>query len=388
MIRLITALALIPLAWALPEAPTAVFRTQVIDNKITIGYGLAIADVDGDGKNDVLLVDAGETVWYHNPSWEKRALTGKLTEKDHVCLCAADITGDGLAEIAVGAEWNPGDTTQSGAVFALYPQKDRLKIWEPKPLHHEPTVHRMQWVREQSGGYFLAVLPLHGIGNKDGEGEGINFLGYRTGTDPSKDWQTFLIHKGFHLAHNFDPVRWSPGKAESLLIACKEGIHLIAQADGKWEATRITDKPAGEVRLGRSPDGKRFIATVEPMHGNEVVINPESADGLWSDKRLVIDDTLNQGHALVTGDFLGLGYDQVVAGWREPNQSENKVGLRLYLPTEQNGSKWKLHSVIDDNTMACEDLKAADLDQDGKIDLIASGRATKNVVVYWNKSTP
>jgi hypothetical protein len=29
---------------------------------------------------------------------------------------------------------------------------------------------------------------------------------------------------------------------------------------------------------------------------------------------------------------------------------------------------------------------AADLDEDGRTDLIASGRATHNVVVYWNKS--
>ena len=41
--------------------------------------------------------------------------------------------------------------------------------------------------------------------------------------------------------------------------------------------------------------------------------------------------------------------------------------------------------MIDDNTMACEDLCLADLDGDGKLDVIAAGRATKNVKIYFNQ---
>jgi hypothetical protein len=57
------------------------------------------------------------------------------------------------------------------------------------------------------------------------------------------------------------------------------------------------------------------------------------------------------------------------------------------VPTNKDGSEWKQHAVIDDNTMACEDMKAADLDGDGDLDLVAAGRATKNVVIYWNKTS-
>jgi hypothetical protein len=373
-------------ALALKPAPPADFKAQTIDAQITVGYGLAIADVDGDGKDDILLADSDQTVCYQSPKWTKHILTEKLTPRDHVCLCAADITGDGKAEIAVGAEWNPGDTKNSGAVFHLESQPDCFQPRKAHALHHEPTVHRMHWVAEDHGKHFLAVLPLHGPGNVKGEGEGINFLGYRPEVDPNKDWQTFLIHKGFHLAHNFDPVPWGTSKNESILVACKEGVHLLSPTGKEWSATPMTGKGAGEVRLGKLPNGKRFIVTVEPMHGNEVVINPESTSGLWSQNRTVIDDTLNEGHALVAGDFLGLGYDQVVAGWRSASKTDKKVGLRLYLPESNDGAKWKLHAVIDDNQMACEDLKAADLDQDGDLDLVASGRSTKNVMIYWNNT--
>jgi len=379
-IAILSACLVLP-GFALPEA---VFEAQVIDDKITVGYGLAVADVDGDGKMDILLADSDRTVAYRGPDWKTRELTGKLTPKDHVCICAKDLDGDKKAEIAVGAEWNPGDTKNSGAVFSLNGSADCFAKREATGLHREPTVHRMHWVAEKGGKNFLAVLPLHGPGNVKGEGEGINFLGYR----PEEDWKTFLIHKGFHLAHNLDPVKWDDSGNESILVACKEGVHLLYPGGKeKWTARQMTKQGAGEVRLGKLPNGKRFITSIEPMHGNEVVINPEAKNGLWSQKRVVIDDGLNQGHALVTGDFLGLGYDQVVAGWRQKSGEGKKVGIRFYVPVNEDGSKWKMHAVIDDNTMACEDMKAADLDGDGDLDLVAAGRATRNVVIYWNKST-
>lgn len=370
---------------ALPEAPPASFRAQTLDAKLGIGYGLSIADVDGDGKPDIVLVDAKETVWYRNPGWEKQRLTGSLTKLDHVCVAACDIDHDKKAEIAVGAEWNPGDTKNSGAVFTLSAPEDRTKEWAAKEQHREPTVHRMQWVKEDAGDYFLAVLPLHGCNNVNAEGDGIRFLGYRPEKDPAKEWPTFLINDQFHLAHNFDLVPWLGAKGDSMLVACKEGVHLLREEGGKWSAKRMTEKGSGEVRLGKLPDGRRFIGTIEPFHGNEVAVNPENAEGLWSDKRVLLDDSLNQGHALAAADFLGLGYDQLIAGWREPGKQDKKVGIRLYVPTAEDGSAWKLHAVIDDNTMACEDFKVADLNGDGKPDIIAAGRATKNLVVYWNE---
>src|SRR5262245_29965099 len=52
-------------------ADKATFRAQDIDTKIEIGYGLAIADVNGDKKPDILLADKKQIVWYEAPNWTK-----------------------------------------------------------------------------------------------------------------------------------------------------------------------------------------------------------------------------------------------------------------------------------------------------------------------------
>jgi hypothetical protein len=36
--------------------------------------------------------------------------------------------------------------------------------------------------------------------------------------------------------------------------------------------------------------------------------------------------------------------------------------------------------------MACEDLTVADLDADGRPEIIAAGRDSHNLIIYWNKT--
>lgn len=368
--------------------PALRMRAQTIDTKIQIGYGLAIADVDGDGKDDVLLADARQIVWYRNPTWEKFVMAEQLTAKDNVCIAARDLDGDGKAEVAVGAEWNPGDTLNSGAVFLLEPPADRTQRWAAKKLPHEPTTHRMHWVQGSEGKFSLAVLPLHGRGNKTtGEGDGVKFLGYGWPWREGARTPALLPEDSpFHQTHNFDPGdARRDTQGAPLLVATKEGVRRIDPREWGGKARVVTTRPAGEVRGGRA--GKMFVATIEPMHGNEVAVYPMPAaeTGDWTPGRVVLDDTLVQGHGLAVGDLLGVGSDQIVAGWRGGTPGA-KVGIKLFAATNARGDQWKLHALIDDNEMACEDLKLADLDGDGRLDVIAAGRATKNVVIYWNET--
>jgi hypothetical protein len=371
------------------EPPVPSFKAVDIDTKVEIGYGVAVADVDGDKKPDILLADKNLIVWYQNPSWKKHVIAEKLTPKDHVCIAARDLDGDGKAEVAVGAEWNPSDTVNSGAVFYMIPPKDRTQKWEPIKLEHEPTTHRMKWVKNWQNEFELMVVPLHGRGNKNGQGEGVKILAYKMPADPKSTWTTRVIDDALHMTHNFDPIQWDDDAAEEPLIAAREGVFVVNWVDGALKRIQLSGTEsggAGEVRLGKLAGGKRFFATVEPMHGTNLVVYtaPSSEGSLW--QRNVVDTTLVDGHALACGDLAGSGSDQVVVGWRAMGKTNVKVGIKLFTALDSHGSKWK-ETLVDDNTMACEDLCLADLDGNGKLDIVASGRATKNLKIYLNQGT-
>lgn len=376
-------------------AAEPVFRPLEIDSQIGIGYGVAVADVDGDGRPDILLVDRDQVVWYQNPDWQKHRMTGKLTNADHVCIAATDLDGDGKAEVAVGAGWNPSDTVNSGALFHLLPPAEPTQLWEAIPLPHEPVVHRIAWARDWQDRWTLVSLPLHGRGNnpRTGEGAGIRILQYMPPANPGLPWDVRVIDDSLHKAHNFDVVQWDDDPAHELLIAAKEGLFLAdpTAAPGRPALTRLGTNDlggVGEVRAGTLTQTSRFIATIEPMHGHALAVyfppEVESEQSLW--RRQVLDESLVDGHALACGDLLGLGSDQIVVGWRAMNRpTPARVGIKMFIPSDPEGRNWREH-LIDDNTMACEDLRLADLDGDGTLDIVAAGRSTRNLKIYFNAS--
>lgn len=364
------------------------FEEQVVDNNISIGYGIALGDVDGDGKPDILLADKKQFVWYRNGDWKRFVLAENLTEHDNVCIAARDINSDGKVEIAVGAQWNPSETSsieQSGSVHYLIRPGDPTQLWKAVELPHEPTVHRMKWLRSSGGKFYLVVVPLHGRGNVGGSGNGVKIIAYEFPVDVNGKWPTFSIDKNMHLTHNFDIAESADKNRNGIYVAAKEGVsffHEWFNKEGEGSADKLDglEFGAGEIRSGKLDMNTNFIVTVEPMHGDKVVVYLKAE----KTKRIVIDDNIKEGHALAVADFSGSGTDQVVAGWRVPNR-DSLVGIKLYTRKDTAGNEWE-SSWIDQNGMACEDIQVMDLNQDGKPDIIASGRATHNIKIYWNRS--
>src|SRR5690625_7557748 len=87
------------------------------------------------------LADKEQIVWYRNGGWQRFVMAENLTEFDNVAIAARDITGDGQVEVAVGAQWNPNETSdpeRSGSVHYLIRPDDPTERWEVVNLHHEP----------------------------------------------------------------------------------------------------------------------------------------------------------------------------------------------------------------------------------------------------------
>jgi hypothetical protein len=383
---LVCFVALFGLAFELiGQTPT--FTGEVIDDKVAIGYGVATGDVDGDGKVDILLADKVEIVWYKNPGnktdkWQRFVMAKSLTEQDNVCIAARDIDGDGKVEVAVGAGWNPSETKNpklSGAVFYLIAPQDRTQPWESVRLHHEVTIHRMKWVQKSDNSFQLIVLPLHGEGNTGGEGAGVKMIAFDVPQNVRGLWGYELLETGMHMTHNFQPME-VPGRFLGLAVGGKEGVQVFLNGANGWAPSgnwMVANNGIGEIRTGSLGGNQLFTATIEPMHGTSLVVYSK-------DSRTVLTDRMKEGHALVCADFFGQGRDQIVAGWRNPNVA-GETGVRIFVGSDQEGKQWKEFTLDEKIKMACEDITAADLDGDGDMDVIASGRSSHNLVVYWNQ---
>lgn len=378
-----------------PSYYDIVFEEETIDDQIQIGYGIAVGDVDGDGKPDILLADKKQFVWYRNGDWKRFVMVDNLTEYDNVCIAARDIDGDGRVEVAVGGQWNPSETTDrsmSGSVHYLLRPEDPTQLWTPITLEHEPTVHRMQWVKAGPDNYQLIVVPLHGRGNVDGKGRGAKILAYEmVDNNPKSRWRYHTIDQSMHRTHNLDVHGDKNG--ETIYISGEEGVKSFTYRRGSWRKSSphwiINGQIMSEARHGEIVSrGVQFVAGIEPLHGNMVTVyKPPLGDSLFVPdgvERIVLERNMAEGHGLVVADFLGLGRDQIVAGWRAPNEF-GVVGVKMYIPFNQYWEAWDT-TWIDIDGMACEDLVAADLDGDGKLDLIAAGRSTHNLKIYWNRS--
>jgi hypothetical protein len=393
-----------------PSAPAAeeaaafpAFDVREIDTDLKVGYAVLLVDVDGDGKKDIVVADTTRVVWYQNPTWKRRIILDGHTKPDNVCLAAYDIDGDGRLDLALGADWKPFNTKSGGTLQWLKQGKDLDAPWTLYPIAEEPTVHRIRFADlDASGKPALVLAPLMGRNSTAAknwaDGVPVRLLAFRIPKDPTRDrWTPEVIDESLHVVHNLFPVPSESGKGSDLLTASYEGVTRFSHDGGKWVARRIgagnQDNPAGsrgasEVKRGRLKGGKYFIATIEPWHGNQVVVyTPPAGESMprpWD--RHVIDDKLKWGHAVWCADLDGDGGDELIIGVRDDLSARpgERRGVRIYKATDDSGTKWERH-LVDEGGVAVEDLAAADLDGDGRTDIVAVGRQTHNVRVYRNR---
>ncbi len=373
------------------------FKEQVIDPNVGVGYAVTVADINHDGKPDIVVVteNPDQVVWYENPSWTRRTIVAGFP-KLPVCVQALDVDGDGKVELILGADWQPSNTASGGSVWLLQRPADLNQPWTPIKINEEPTMHRMRLIDlEGKGRKELVCSPLHGRGNKSPEwwkGDGASLYLLRRPANPFKDpWTREIISNELHITHNVWPVDWDGDRKEELLAAGYEGVFLFKRtAAGIWNKQQLGEgdpekRGAGEIKAGRLPGGKRYLATIEPWHGHQAVVYtpPDKPGQLW--KRQVLVENHKGGHAVWTADLTGKGVDSLVVGFRGvPEGKIEDAMVYLFHPLDRAGSKWE-KQVLDAKGLGVEDIICADLNGDRKIDIIGVGRSTKNVKIYWNE---
>jgi hypothetical protein len=358
------------------------FRAEQIATDFGVGYAVATGDVNADGRTDVVAISGTDLVWFEAPKFQKQIILSGATPRDNVCLALHDIDRDGKLDVALGASWQPSNTTGGGTLHWVK-QGAAGAPWELHAIAEEPTLHRIRWADvDGDGNSELVVAPLHGRGTKapDWQGPGARVLVFTPPANPAKDpWPMEVADDTLHILHNFQPTNMDADRQDELLSASREGVNVLKRkGKGTWTRTLIGEGSPGEIKIGRV-GGRRMLATIEPWHGQSVVVYAEGA-GTWP--RTVIESEIAGGHALGWADFDGDGSEELAVGWRDAKP--RPVGVAVYTVDKEGAVKSRF--MVDEGGMATEDLVVADLNGDKQPDIVASGRATRNVKIYWNET--
>jgi len=370
--------------------------------KIPEGYQVAVADVNGDGRLDILALSSAQNIveWYENPTWRPRSIT-TATEKN-ISLAPLFQPGYPARGLALASDFALGESTRGGSLWWAKPAADVDHEWRLDPLGKIPTSHRLRWANlEGSGRLSLVDAPILGVGAVAPDYQvpapltwiempEILTRGHASAKEaPPLAWPSHLIDDSLTVVHGLNVLDWDGDGRDEILTASFEGVHLF-HSSGFGEKLTWTRMPLGEgdqqsrpqrgaseIGVGRVA-GKRFLATIEPWHGNQVVVySPAPPGKLWA--RQVIDRSFHEGHALACADLDGDGNDEIVAGFRGPGTS-----LYVYYAADASGSNWEKQLL--DADMAASGVVVADVDGDGRLDVVAIGASTGNVKWYQNHS--
>ncbi|MEZ6126392.1 MAG: VCBS repeat-containing protein [Planctomycetaceae bacterium] len=355
------------------------FQAQVIDDNVgRVCYAVTTADVNGDGRRDIVGLTENRVIWYENPSWEPHVILEDQTPADNVCIAPYDIDGDGQIDFALGAGW-----TKIGTLHWISRKPDPQEKWTVHAIGEERSTHRMRFADVLGTGKpQLVVSPLLAT-----SGKGARLLAFEIPANPATDrWKETVLNADMNRMHNHWHADINHDGHIDTLTASREGLHLVQRGANGFTAERLSSgatadeldqNGSGEVRFGRIKE-KGLIATVEPMHGHSVVTYSPSADG-W--QREVVDTGFQRGHAISLTDLNGDGSDEIIFGHSD---TPGTFGVIVYHSPATPGDKWQ-RIVVDAGGMATEDLLVEDLTGDGRPDIVAGGRASHNIKLYVQK---
>jgi CubicO group peptidase (beta-lactamase class C family) len=367
---------------ATKAAPPIQFVEHTIATGLSGGYQVVVADLNQDGKPDLIALASGlpELVWFENPGWQRHVIASTFTQ---MINCVA-LNSGGHPKIVLASGFSNEAAKSSGTVWLLEPDGDVLRPWKAREIDRLPTSHRLRVADiDGNGNPIVLNAPLTDAqsGPPDYRSQ-TPLVYYRTG-----DWQRQLISdQNEGVMHGICVCDWDGNRHDQILTASFGGIHRYKrQSDGTWARTEIAHgAPAPWPRCGASDvavgqlGGRRFVCSIEPWHGNQVAVYHDY-QGQWV--RQVIDDSFHDGHALATADFNRDGRDEIIAGYRGAGG-----GLVYYTAEDELAVRWQRHD-ISHGTIATASCAVADLNGDGKLDIVAVGSATGNLVWFENTLT-
>jgi len=373
-----------------PATGPVKFEAHDIDPKLPGAYAVNTADFNNDGKIDVIAnsLAARELAWYENPTWERHVIVSDTMQI--VNQAPADINGDGIPEIAFQSSFAMQAAKSEGLNWIARSQ-GAGQPWKAEKIDTFPTSHHVVWADlDGDGKKELINAPLIGPASlaPTYDQDKASVFWYDQG-----GWKRHTITESIPgIIHRVRPYKWDSGNREQLLIASFEGI-VMYRATGSGDNMKfekvVLSKGHEETapRLGASDvgvgmqDGRRFFASVEPWHGNEVVVYTGSGTN-WT--RRVIYDKVASGHEIAVIDLNGDGRDDIVAndnarGATQNNPNAPTGGVHVFFaPDDAAKGEWTYVRIED--KLGMNSCVGVDINKDKRNDLVCGGASG---VVRW-----
>ncbi len=369
------------------------FEKFILDDAMGGGSGVVLADVDGDDLTDIVAFsnNPAQFAWYKNPTWQKYVISS--VTQQNIYSAPHDIDGDGDVDIVLANQFSLGEPADDGLLqwFENPGNPAENQQWTVHYIDEVPTTHRIKWGDINGDGQKeLVILPIVGFGATSPDYDvDLTLMAYSVPDNLDIDsWPGIVLDQSLQVAHGIDIMDWDGDGRDDILTASFYGVHLFQLAsrgqpvakmqigEGKQDAAR-PEVGSSEVDVGSLSDDTRFVATIEPWHGNQVVVYTQGEDSSQPWDRVVIETVISNGHGLFTADLNNDGVDEIIAGGRsEPYQ------LAIYQNTGEVSSWQRID--LDVGGVAVNGLAIEDLNGDGFTDIVAIGSATGNVVYYRN----
>ncbi|MBI5831174.1 MAG: VCBS repeat-containing protein [Armatimonadetes bacterium] len=361
-----------------PSFGALTFQKTVIDPTFR-GEGVATADVNHDGKLDVLAGD----LWYEAPTWKQHPIRplGNYDWKGGYSkvfyVFAADINKDGWTdEIIV-------DTPNAAATWYENP-KGAEGNWKERRIA-EHVCNETPWFGDLLGDGVPAMVFAD---EKPHE-----MRWYRPAADLDQPWDSYVVGGPGSLGTNM----YSHGLGVGDLNGDKRLDVMVKE--GWWEAPADRTKGAWDfhrARLGQdcaqmvacdvNGDGRADVIT-SSAHRYGVWWYEQQADGSFVEH--VIDDKISQTHALHVVDLDGDGLPEVVTGKRfwvhmgaDPGSLEPAY-LSCYKLARDGGTVTWSRLDLENDSGVGQDFTVVDLDGDGKLDIVVSNK--KGVAIHLRR---
>ncbi|NUM48600.1 MAG: VCBS repeat-containing protein, partial [Anaerolineales bacterium] len=361
--------------WNNLNGNASAWETTLIDSFLDEATGLFVADVNGDGAQDVIVVgtvpSSESVLWYENSgdgtSWTRRTVGVGLTTPQ--AALAADLDRDGDMDLAVGSQ-----------------DANEISWWR-----NENGVGTTWTPLAVSGNYAaangLAVADMDKDGDPDlvGAFASENTVAWFENNGTGKGWVDHPITSTFAGATAVEAIDMD-GDGDNDIVGAGQTADQILW----WDNTAGNASLWQEYTVSPSFDGARAIAVLDLDRNGlvDVVGAADEADSVvwWKntavhrnayfplDAAIVVDGNMSGAFSVAGADFDRDGKQDLLAGASNTNE------VAWYRNNLGNGTNWTKNSF--GNLSGVRSLFVADLNGDGSPDVLGAGTVS-NDVVWW-----